>query len=209
MQEIGRSDSSEDRRAPECLQKLPLSKREGARKGGEQGHSYSFRPTGERQEPLPTRLAPSQPWETGPLEAPRDSGSLSVHLADDARAPSGARLRAAAEGSVRWGAFWLEPWTRGGPHGARGGSGSCFSLAAPAVQPPPRFSRVSGASPSVPRVPWQQLLVLTNETSWQLRWAHLAPAASLHRPPYPEHPRKAPAGQVQTEAVVWGSPGAR
>lgn len=97
----------------------------------------------------------------------------------------------------------------GGPHGGRGGSGTCSSLAAPAVQPPPRFSGVSGASPSVPRVPWQQLLVLTNETSWQLRWAHLAPAASLHLPPYPERPRKVPAGRVQTEAVVWGNPGAR
>ena len=107
------------------------------------------------------------------------------------------------------GAFWLEPWMRGGPHGARGGSGTCFSLAAPALHPPPRFSSVSGASPLVPRVPWQQLLVLTNETSWQLRWAHLAPAASLHHSPYPEHPRKVPAGRVQTEAVLWGSPGAR
>ena len=45
VQELGCSDSTEDRRAPECLQKLPLSEREGVRKGGEHGDSYSFKPT--------------------------------------------------------------------------------------------------------------------------------------------------------------------
>ena len=65
---------------------------------------------------------------------------------------------------------------------------SCFPLAVPAflLPPhPPRSSRVLGAFWLVPRVLWQQLLVLTNETLWQLRWAHLAPAGTAcpHQPP--------------------------
>lgn len=64
MQEIGRSDSSEGRRAPERLQKLPLSK--GARKGGEQGRSYSFKPTGERQDRFPPDWLLPSPGKQGP-----------------------------------------------------------------------------------------------------------------------------------------------
>lgn len=71
---------------------------------------------------------------------------------------------------------------------------TCFSSAASAVQTPPSFSGVLGASLWIPRVLWQQLLVLTNETSWQLRWAHFAPAgtASCHRPLYFNPPKKVP-----------------
>lgn len=75
------------------------------------------------------------------------------------------------------------------PHGAPGRFWNPFFL----LSGHPQGLAKSRVGPIGATCSGQQLLVLTNETSWQLRWAHSTPAgtASPRCPPYPKHPRKA------------------
>lgn len=140
-----------------------------------------------------TRQAPSQPWEADQggwgfwalgdrLLPPAPLPSTWWTMAGDhTRLESPARLLAGPEGSAHrggrghfgWSHEWGEP-----TQSPLAVLESHFPSAVPALLPPPRSSRVLGASWLVPRVLWQQLLVLTNETPWQLRWARSAPAGT-------------------------------